>query len=130
MGTLYAIPDFVSLFMVKRMANSTIAHHVCCASSTSRYLTTTKHNIMRCIVIYAIFLYLRIVNLLLASRFLNVTDIVSAFQRTRASYLRHLLHAQLELAGVLREVPFTTTPIGRFTCSSLQSRSSFMMILF
>jgi hypothetical protein len=81
MGTLYAIPDFVSLFMVKRMAKSTIAHHVCVCifnwfSVSNDY---SHHNIMRSIVIYAIFsVFAYLVNLLLASRFLNVTNTTSA----------------------------------------------------
>lgn len=80
MGTLYAIPDFVSLFMVSRMATTTIVHHivVCVFNCVSLYNDYQVNNVVRAIMVYAVwstFAYL--VNLLLASRFLNTTPVVS-----------------------------------------------------
>ena len=80
MGTLYSIPDFVSLFMVSRMATTTIVHHivVCVFNCVSLYNDYQVNNVVRAIMVYAVwstFAYL--VNLLLASRFLNTSPVVS-----------------------------------------------------
>jgi len=80
MGTLYSIPDFVSLFMVKRMATTTIIHHVvvCVFNIVSLYNDYNQNNVVRAIMVYAVwstFAYL--VNLLLASRFLNTSPFYS-----------------------------------------------------
>lgn len=82
MGTLYCIPDFVSLFMVKRNSTTTIIHHVvvCVFNAISLYNDYEQNNVVRAIMVYAVwstFAYL--VNLLLASRFLNASPFVSMF---------------------------------------------------
>ena len=80
MGTLYCIPDFVSLFLVKRMANSTVIHHcvVCIFNVFSLYNNYEETNVIRAIMIYAVFsTFAYMVNLLLASRFVTTTPVVS-----------------------------------------------------
>ena len=81
MGTLYTIPDFVSLFMVSRMAWTTVAHHVvvCAFNLWSLWNDYSAVNVVRAVVVYAVwstFAYL--VNLLLASRFVDTTPFLSA----------------------------------------------------
>eukprot|EP01063_Lacrimia_lanifica_P022038 TRINITY_DN29748_c0_g1_i1.p1 TRINITY_DN29748_c0_g1~~TRINITY_DN29748_c0_g1_i1.p1 ORF type:complete len:321 (+),score=62.07 TRINITY_DN29748_c0_g1_i1:81-1043(+) len=74
LGCLYAIPDFVSLLVVRKMQWSTIFHHICVcvfnyASVNNDY---TEENVCRLIVVYAIFsVFAYSVNMLLASRFLG-----------------------------------------------------------
>lgn len=77
MGCLYAIPDFVSLLLVRKMATTTIVHHlvVCLFNVLSVYNDYNNENVCRPIVIYAIFsTFSYLVNFLLASRFLDVGD--------------------------------------------------------
>lgn len=79
MGTLYCIPDFVSLFVVKRMANSTKIHHivVCVFNLISVYNDYEEVNVIRAIMVYAVFsTFAYMVNLLLASRFLKTSYFV------------------------------------------------------
>ncbi len=76
MGTLYCIPDFVSLFIVSKMAVSTRVHHVvvCVFNIVSVYNDYTQVNVIRAIMVYAVFsTFAYLVNLLLASRFLPTT---------------------------------------------------------
>merc|ERR1711865_338289 len=80
MGTLYCIPDFVSLFMVSRMATTTVVHHivVCVFNAFSLYNDYDQINVVRAIMVYAVwstFAYL--VNLLLASRFVRTSAFIS-----------------------------------------------------
>lgn len=73
LGVLYAIPDFVSLLLVKRMARSTIIHHliVQAFATFNFYADYKKDGVGRCIVVYAVFsTFAYLVNLLLASRFM------------------------------------------------------------
>ena len=77
LGCLYCIPDFVSLILVRRMSRATKIHHlcVCVFNYLSVYNDYKEENICRLIVIYAIFSTLAyLVNLLLASRFLNFSE--------------------------------------------------------
>ena len=82
LGCLYAIPDFVSLILVKRMAFTTVCHHVCVVifmfvSLQNDYQTD---GICQSIVIYAIFSdFAYLVNLLLASRFMNIDSSLSMY---------------------------------------------------
>jgi len=79
MGTLYCIPDFVSLFVVKKMAVSTQIHHVvvCVFNIVSVYNDYNKVNVVRAMMVYAVFsTFAYLVNLLLASRFLPTTYFV------------------------------------------------------
>lgn len=92
MGTLYSIPDFVSLFMVKRMQWSTVLHHVvvCVFNTFSLYNDYGKENVVRAIMIYAVFsTFAYLVNLLLASRFVQVQSWVSLV----LSFLALLIYA-------------------------------------
>jgi len=74
LSVMYAIPDFVSLILVKRMAKTTIVHHLLVVifmiiSVNNNY---KNDNICRAIVVYAIFsTFSYLVNLLLASRFVD-----------------------------------------------------------
>ena len=80
MGTLYCIPDFVSLFLVKKMARSTVIHHcvVCIFNMFSLYNDYSEENVVRAIMIYAVFsTFAYMVNLLLASRFVSTAPYVS-----------------------------------------------------
>lgn len=78
MGSLYAIPDFVSLFMVKNMNNSTRIHHILVVVF---YITNlmndyNKENIFRPLTVYAIFSTLAYsVNFTLAIRFFKTRNI-------------------------------------------------------
>jgi hypothetical protein len=78
MASLYAIPDFVSLFMVQNMHRSTKIHHILVmlfyiCSLINDY---TKENIFRPLVIYAVFSTLSYpVNFILASRFLELNGL-------------------------------------------------------
>ena len=79
LGCLYAIPDFVSLLVVRKMQWTTIFHHLCViafnyASMSNDY---EEENACRLIVVYAIFsIFAYSVNMLLASRFLGWPDSV------------------------------------------------------
>lgn len=80
LGCIYAIPDFVSMILVRRMKWTTIAHHtiVCLFNFASIHNDYAKENVCRLIVVYAIFsTFAYLVNLLLASRFLNVSPNLS-----------------------------------------------------
>lgn len=75
LGCMYCIPDFVSLFLVKKMSTTTILHHaaVCIFNAASMVNDYEEENICRLMVVYAIFsTFAYLVNLLLASRFLGV----------------------------------------------------------
>jgi len=75
LAVLYAIPDFVSLFLVQRMALTTKAHHVCvvCFMVLILYSDFSEETVLRAVVVYAVFsTFAYLVNLLLASRFLPV----------------------------------------------------------
>ena len=77
LGSMYIIPDFVSLFQVKRMQWNTWFHHICVVvfgmiNISNRYDTDSVWN---AIVVYAIFsTFSYAVNFLLASRFLGVSN--------------------------------------------------------
>lgn len=82
LGTLYTIPDFVSLILVRRMATTTIVHHIAvCIFNVFNVMNDYKQeNICRLVVIYAIFsTFAYLVNLLLASRFLGIPKGVSKY---------------------------------------------------
>lgn len=82
LGTLYTIPDFVSLILVRRMATTTIVHHIAvCIFNVFNVMNDYKQeNICRLVVIYAIFsTFAYLVNLLLASRFLGIPKGVSRY---------------------------------------------------
>lgn len=78
---LYAVPDAVSLLVVKRMANTTKVHHVIVVFFMVVNLCITyedEHSVSRALVVYAIFsTFAYLVNLLLASRFIPVSPSVS-----------------------------------------------------
>ena len=72
MGSLYAIPDFVSLFMVNNMNSSTKIHHIVVVIFYICNLMNdyNKENVFRPLTVYAIFSTLAYsVNLTLAIRF-------------------------------------------------------------
>eukprot|EP01064_Diplonema_japonicum_P016284 TRINITY_DN2428_c1_g1_i1.p1 TRINITY_DN2428_c1_g1~~TRINITY_DN2428_c1_g1_i1.p1 ORF type:complete len:305 (+),score=24.70 TRINITY_DN2428_c1_g1_i1:69-983(+) len=74
LGCLYAIPDFVSLLIVRKMQWTTIFHHICvCAFNYANVSNDySEDNVCRMIVVYAIFsIFAYSVNMLLASRFLG-----------------------------------------------------------
>ena len=112
LGCIYAIPDFVSLIVVRRMAWTTIVHHlcVCLFNYFSIHNDYGQENVCRLIVVYAAFsTFGYVVYMLLASRFLGVSPAVSRFLSLvalvvyvvccatnwawQASYLRRLLTA-------------------------------------
>uniref|UniRef100_A0A6S9XHZ7 Uncharacterized protein n=1 Tax=Chrysotila carterae TaxID=13221 RepID=A0A6S9XHZ7_CHRCT len=60
LGVLYAIPDFVSLFLVSRMAFSTKLHHVCVVVFVSRRIHRSSrscHVCQYCKWLCSLFLY-------------------------------------------------------------------------
>ena len=74
-GILYAIPDIVSLLVVKRMALTTTIHHVVVAvfAVCSLFNDYTQPSLCRGMVVYAVFsVFSYLVNALLASRFVDV----------------------------------------------------------
>lgn len=76
LGCIYAIPDFISMIIVKRMRWSTWTHHlvVVIFNYFSIMNDYTQENICRCVVVYAAFSsFAYCVNVLLASRFLGVS---------------------------------------------------------
>lgn len=78
MGSLYAIPDFVSLFMVKNMNISTKIHHTLVVIFYLSNLMNdyNKENIFRPLTVYAIFSTLAYsVNFTLAIRFFKNKNI-------------------------------------------------------
>ena len=80
LGVLYAIPDAVSLLLVKRMATSTKVHHICVVlfMGVNLYVTYEEETVGRALVVYGVFsTFASLVNLLLASRFLPVSPLVS-----------------------------------------------------
>lgn len=92
LGCMYAIPDFVSLFMVSRMSWTTILHHlaVCVFNAASLYNDYQQNNVCRLMVVYAIFsTFAYLVNLLLAIRFLGI----SSFMRSIMSGLALLIYS-------------------------------------
>lgn len=76
LGCIYAIPDFISMVIVRRMRWSTWFHHLCVVifnyfSILNNY---NDENVCRCVVVYAAFSsFAYCVNVLLASRFLGVS---------------------------------------------------------
>ena len=80
LGVLYAIPDFVSLFLVSRMSVTTKLHHVCVVIFMLFNLFTdySELGVSRALVVYGVFsTFAYLVNLLLASRFLKIGTIAS-----------------------------------------------------
>ncbi|KAG5487724.1 hypothetical protein LSCM1_08089 [Leishmania martiniquensis] len=76
LGCIYAIPDFISMVIVRRMRWSTWVHHACVV--LFNYLSIMNNyqheNVCRCVVVYAAFSsFAYCVNVLLASRFLGVS---------------------------------------------------------
>lgn len=77
LGCIYAIPDFISMIVVKRMRWSTWLHHLCVVvfNYFSIMNDYRRENVCRCLVVYAGFSTLPYcVNLLLASRFLGFSN--------------------------------------------------------
>jgi hypothetical protein len=78
LSLLYAIPDFVSLFLVERMGIPTIVHH-CFVVMFCVYCVThdfERTSLAHGVVVYACFsVFSYIVNLLLATRFLERTNL-------------------------------------------------------
>jgi hypothetical protein len=83
MGCLYAITDFVSLFLVRKMSWSTWGHHVC-VTIFAVYCCYTEFDgdtVAKLLVVYAIFsVFAYLVNLLLASRFFEMSAAMSMVQ--------------------------------------------------
>jgi hypothetical protein len=80
LGCIYAIPDFVSMVVVRRMAWTTWLHHICVClfNYFSIHNDYAQENVCRLIVVYACFsTFAYCVNMLLASRFLGVSAQVS-----------------------------------------------------
>jgi len=80
LGVLYAIPDFVSLFLVSRMTITTKAHHVCVVIFMvyNLYTDYEELSVARALVVYGVFsTFAYLVNLLLASRFLKIGTVAS-----------------------------------------------------
>ncbi|KAG5511911.1 hypothetical protein JKF63_07736 [Porcisia hertigi] len=76
LGCIYAIPDFISMVIVRRMRWSTWIHHACVVlfNYFSIMNSYQQENVCRCVVVYAAFSsFAYCVNVLLASRFLGVS---------------------------------------------------------
>lgn len=76
LGCIYAIPDFVSLIVVRRISWATRVHHVCVClfNLVSLQNDYANENVCRLVVVYAAFSsFAYCVNMLLASRFLAVS---------------------------------------------------------
>eukprot|EP00796_Vickermania_ingenoplastis_P008578 gene8578-6018_t len=82
LGCIYAIPDFISMIIVKRMRWSTWVHHLCVVlfNYFSILNDYQNENVLRCVVVYASFSsFAYCVNVLLASRFLGMTPTAARF---------------------------------------------------
>jgi len=80
LGVLYAIPDFVSLFLVSRMSITTKIHHVCVVIFMvyNLYADYTTPGVSQALMVYGVFsTFSYLVNMLLASRFLQVSEYLS-----------------------------------------------------
>ncbi len=89
-GIIYAIPDGVSLALVKKMHMTTKIHHiiVCVFNIISVHNDYTEDSIVRCMVIYACFsCFAFIVNLLLGVRFLHDNKRVGIIMAKTSLYL-------------------------------------------
>jgi hypothetical protein len=115
MGTLYCIPDFVSLFMVSRMATTTVVHHivVCVFNAFSLYNDYDQINVVRAIMVYAVWsTFAYMVNLLLASRFVDTSPTMSMILSALALLIYGiccLFNWSWQvwfLSGVFRDIPF------------------------
>lgn len=76
LGCIYSVPDFVSLLKVRRMAATTIVHHLCVCAFNFVSLRTdySKMTVCRLIVVYGAFsCFSYVVYGLLGSRFLGVS---------------------------------------------------------
>ncbi|KAL7697159.1 hypothetical protein NQL31_000124 [Lotmaria passim] len=76
LGCIYAIPDLISMVVVRRMRWSTWIHHACVVVfNYFSIMNNYQHeNVCRCVVVYAAFSsFAYCVNVLLASRFLGVS---------------------------------------------------------
>jgi hypothetical protein len=90
LGCLYAILDFVSMILVRRMASSTWFHHacVCVFSLYSCYNDYSQETVARMMVVYAIFsVFAYLVNLLLASRFFELSPKASTILSAAALFI-------------------------------------------
>jgi len=90
LGCMYCIPDFVSLFMVKKMSNTTILHHlaVCVFNAVSMFNDYGEENVCRLMVVYAVFsTFAYLVNLLLASRFLGIPKWLARYMSAGALFI-------------------------------------------
>lgn len=82
LGCIYAIPDFISMIVVKRMRWSTWIHHLCVVlfNYFSILNDYQNENVLRCVVVYASFSsFAYCVNVLLASRFLGMSPTAARF---------------------------------------------------
>ena len=90
LGSLYCIPDFISLILVSKMQTATFIHHICVCILTCITLINdfNQINIWRSIVIYAIFsTFAYAVNFLLASRYLNIRYPIKLFLTKSALFI-------------------------------------------
>lgn len=90
MGIVYAIPDCVSLTLVKKMDMTTKIHHsiVCIFNIFSIRNDYNNDNIIRCMVIYACFsCFAFIVNILLGTRYLHDNRNIGIFMAKVAMYI-------------------------------------------
>ena len=104
LGVLYAIPDFVSLFLVQRMALTTKAHHICVVIFivSNLYNDNAHETGCRAHGVYAVFsTFAYLVNLLLASRFLPVKPRMSLAMSAVALVVHVVPGDQLDVAGRL-----------------------------
>ena len=89
MGSIYAIPDGVSLLLVNKMSLSTKIHHtvVCIFNFASIHSDYTQEGIIRCMVTYAcLSSFSFIVNFLLGVRYLH-NDIKLTKHLSRSAFL-------------------------------------------
>lgn len=90
MGILYAIPDSVSLLVVKKMDMTTKIHHsiVCIFNIVSIHNDYNNENIIRCMIIYACFsCFAFIVNILLGTRYLHENKKIGSYMAKAAMYI-------------------------------------------
>lgn len=89
-GIIYAIPDGVSLTLVRKMDMTTKIHHtiVCIFNIISINNNYEEDNIVRCMVIYACFsCFAFIVNLLLGVRFLHDSKRIGIIMAKASLYI-------------------------------------------
>ena len=107
LGVLYAIPDTVSLLLVKKMDITTKIHHIIVMLFNIISISNNYHvdNILRFLIIYASFsTFAFIVNFILAARFLHDNKVIEMWL-SRLSFITYTLCCAINWSWHIIYVP-------------------------